>query len=96
VDFNPRLEIERNLFEFRRNGACKNGLYVPFLRNSEKGRYLHPWIEIHGYNIDRAYGTFVFNRTSGIYPPKWHNQLIFNDLRPSADKSTATKCYKTL
>jgi hypothetical protein len=58
VDFNPRLKYQGNLIEFRRNGAYKSYLNVPFLRNFGKWSFFHPWIEIHGYNIDRAYGTF--------------------------------------
>ena len=36
VDFNPRLSISPVFIEFRRNGAYKWRLNVPFLRNSIK------------------------------------------------------------
>ena len=57
-------EINKNSMEFHRIGPYSNGelptsLHAPFHWNSVHFFSFSPWIEIHGYYIDRAAGSGI-------------------------------------
>ena len=57
VDFNPRLQWKKYWSSI---GTLHIDLLnAPSLRDFTEGYVLVPWIEIHGYDLVRTYGSFA-------------------------------------